>query len=74
MAGKSLVWDFFEKLPNTEFAKCLTCKNDVKCKNNTSNLASHLKSKHPNQYTEFCKKKSGKSIELQTSDSEPEDR
>ena len=43
--NRSAVWQHFSK--TSEFsAKCLICKNEFKCRNNTSNLRDHLKRRH----------------------------
>ena len=44
--NKSLLWDYFEKLPNGE-GKCKTCKREIACTSgNTIGLGRHLLSHH----------------------------
>ena len=46
--NKSLLWDFFEKLPNGA-GKCKTCKKEIACTaGNTTGLGRHLSSHHGN--------------------------
>ena len=46
--NKSLLWDYFEKLPNGS-GKCKTCKKEIACTaGNTTGLGRHLSSHHVN--------------------------
>lgn len=52
MAPKSDVWKHFSKTPNN-LASCNICKKSVKTSGNTTNLISHMKSKHRAVYTKY---------------------
>jgi uncharacterized membrane protein YcaP (DUF421 family) len=50
---KSDIWKYFT-LVNAEIAKCKICNNNYSRKGRTNtSLKNHLKSKHPDQHTNF---------------------
>lgn len=46
MNKKSIVWNFFRKIEETKFVKCLLCQKEYSFCNNTTNLRDHLLRKH----------------------------
>lgn len=47
---RSVIWEFFEDLPNDEKSPvkiCKLCKNKIKTSGNTTNARSHLLKHHP---------------------------
>lgn len=49
-ARQSIVWNFFKKSPDNQFAICNLCKKHLKFFKNTTNLREHLHRKHPIQF------------------------
>lgn len=46
MSKRSRVWQYFEKISNSDFAKCVLCNHEYKTSGNTTNLTDHMKRKH----------------------------
>ena len=69
---RSPVWQFYSLAEDTKFAVCNHCGELVSRGGgstksyNTSNLVSHLRSQHPDKYTEFSKLKAEKEGERDT--------
>lgn len=51
----SCVWKFFKKKDNNESASCNLCGKSYKTCGNTTNLATHLKTKHHFAYLQMVK-------------------
>ena len=72
---KSCIWSFFSLDEDTKYALCDDCQLKVSLGGattttyNTSNLVSHLKSKHPELYKKFESKKAQDTEEPTTSTS-----
>ncbi len=72
---KSPIWSFYSVGEDSKFAVCNGCGQKVSHGGattktyNTSNLVSHLKSKHREQYAEFEKQKAGEGQEEQSTNS-----
>ena len=66
---KSALWHIFPLADDTKYAICNSCKHKVSRGGatakayNTSNLTSHLKSKHPEDFKKYEEKKSRMELE-----------
>ena len=64
MTEVSDVWNFFQKIPGEEKAKCKLCDNIYSCKkSSTKGLRDHLNAAHKQDYNEW-KEKQGKIVEV----------
>lgn len=73
MTSRSPVWNYFNKNLKDRKIQCLLCRKCIPFTSNTSNLLSHLKTWHINEYNKARAKPTSEDLVISDTDDENED-